>query len=211
MRRLVRAGLTLWAAGLVAVCLWTLLWPMDRPLPRGDAILCLGAGIGEDGVIDASSRLRAEACAALARAGAAPVIVFSGGSRGPGHPSVAARMADAARAAGIGTARVLLEEASQSTLQNLLFSRPLLPEGGRVILVTEAFHLPRSWASARAMGLGDVALHPSGRLHPSDDAIPGWPLLRESLALWFNAARYAAWRVGGALGLAEDARVGWLH
>nr|WP_239025627.1 YdcF family protein [Roseibacterium persicicum] len=181
-------------------------------MPRGDAIVCLGAGVNAAGVIDAASRARAGACAALARAGAAPVVVFTGGAAAPGAPSAAAGMAAVARAAGVAEASVLLEEDAHSTLQNALNTRPRLPEGARVILVTEAFHLPRAWASFRAMGVEVAALYPALRLRAGRDGTPDWTmLLRESVALWFNAGRYAAWRVGGALGIEDSRRGDWLH
>ena len=150
--RLIRAALLLWAAGLFAILLWTLLWPLDRPLPEGDAIICLGAGVDSAGRIDQASTKRAEACAELARAGAAPIVVFSGGPRRAGLPTAAAGMAAVANAAGMGGALVLLEDASYSTLHNALYSLEMVAPTARLILVTEAFHLPRSWASFKMMG-----------------------------------------------------------
>jgi len=210
--RLLRAALLLWVATFAAVCLWTFLWPMDRPPPRADAIVCLGAGVDGAGRIGPGSRARVETCAALARAGAAPVLLFTGGPARPGAPSAAAAMAEAAHIGGIGDAVILLEENAFSTLQNALFSRALLPADARLILVSEAFHLPRSWASFRAMGMADLTTHPALRVRAAPSGRPAWGmLLRESVAIWFNAGRYAAWRVGGALGIADGARVTWLR
>lgn len=212
LRRVIRAALLLWAATLAAVCLWTFLWPLERPAPRGDAIVCLGAGVDTAGRPGPGSRMRAETCADLARAGAAPVLVFTGGPARAGAPSAAAAMADVARAAGTGTAALRLEDRAASTLQNALFTRALLPGSDRLIVVTEAFHLPRAWASFRAMGGGDVALYPAGRLR---DTAAGGPamrvLLRESLAIWFNAGRLAVWHGAGLLGISEARRVALLR
>ena len=185
---------------------------MDRPLPQGDAILCLGAGVDGAGRIDAASRARAQTCADLARAGAAPVVIFTGGPARPGAPSAAAGMAEAAAQAGLGQADVILEQSAQSTLQNALYSRALVPGHGRLILVSEAFHLPRAWASFRAMGARDLALYPSERLRHRADGRPAWAMLaRESIALWFNAGRFALWGLGGVIGIEDSARADWLR
>ena len=210
--RLIRAALLLWAAGLFAILLWTLLWPLDRPLPEGDAIICLGAGVDSAGRIDQASTKRPEACAELARAGAAPIVVFTGGPLRPGLPTSADGMAEIAQRAGLGGALVLLEAASYSTLQNALFSLDLIETEARLILVTEAFHLPRAWASFTVMGARDLALYPSERLRQSQRGGRAWGmLLRESLAIWFNAGRFTAWRIGGALGVDDTARAAWLR
>ncbi|MBF9047372.1 YdcF family protein [Rhodobacterales bacterium LSUCC0031] len=209
--RFIRAGLWLWAVSFLAVLAWTFLWPMERPLPRGDAIICLGAAVDQAGRIDQASRRRAEACAELARAGAAPIVVFSGGPRQPGLPTAAAGMSEAAEATGMGGALVLREGASYSTLHNALFSLELVAPSARLILVTEAFHLPRAWASFRAMGARDLALVPSERLRRDARGYAWHMLLRESLAIWFNLARYGAWRIGGAVGIDPATRVAWLH
>lgn len=164
------------------------------------------------GQIDQAGTKRAQRCAELARAGAAPIVIFTGGPRRPGLPSSAAGMAEIANEAGMGGALVLLETASYSTLQNALFSRELVPPTARLILVTEAFHLPRSWASFKAMGAHDLTLYPSERLRQSEAGRPAWGmLLRESFAIWFNAGRFIAWRIGGALGIDDIRRAAWLH
>lgn len=209
--RLIRAALALWAAGLLAILGWTFLWPLDRALPQGDAIICLGAGVDAAGRIDQASTTRAVTCAELARAGAAPVVVFSGGPRRPGLPTAAAGMAAVAQAAGTGDAAIVLEDASYSTLHNALFSLELVAPTARLILVTEAFHLPRSWASFRAMGASDLVLYPSERLRRAARGL-GWEMiLRESLAIWFNIARFGAWRIGGSLGMDDTTRAVWLR
>lgn len=210
--QLFRAAALLWAASLVAISLWTALWPLERPLPQGDAIICLGAGVDAQGRVDAAGRVRAETCAELVQAGAAPMVLFSGGPLRPGLPSGAAGMAAIAMARGVAPSAILVEEASYSTLQNALFSLPMLPDGARLILVTEAFHLPRAWASFRVMGAEEMALVASERLRRDGAGRYGWGMiLRESVAVWFNLARYGAWRLGGAVGVSDPARAGWLH
>jgi uncharacterized SAM-binding protein YcdF (DUF218 family) len=199
-------------ATVLAVFIWTFFWPLERPMPQGDAIICLGAGVDGAGRIDAASLARAQACAGLARAEAAPIVIFTGGPSRPGAPSAAAGMADAAQSTGLGQALIILEQSAQSTLQNALYSLALLPDDARLILVTEAFHLPRAWASFRVMGAGDLALYPSERLRRAEGGGFALGMLtRESVALWFNAARFAAWRLGGVIGVDDSARADWLR
>lgn len=210
MRRLIRPLLRLFWVGVVAllatyaaVIAWTFLWPMDRPLPQGDAIVCLGGAIDSQGQLGPGSRMRADRCGALWRAGVAPVVVFSGGVPRAGGPSAARAMADRS---GLPDAAIRLEESSHSTLQNALFTLRITGPDARLILVTEAFHLPRSWASFRVMGAGDPALAPAGRLRSQGRLM----LLRETAAIWFNVARYILWRATAPV-LPDDTRTNLLH
>jgi len=207
--RILKWGVAGYLLTLAAVFLWTFLWPLDRDPPQGDVIICLGAGSDSDGSLGQGSRDRAETCAALYHAGAAPQVLFTGGPNTPGAPSAAAGMATHS---GVPEAAILLEESAQSTLQNALFSLDMLEGDARLILVTEAFHLPRSHASFRLMGARDLALYPAGAVALTEDGRPAYrKLLREVAAIWFNLARYSAWRLGGLIGVPEDARIDWLH
>ena len=210
MRRLIRLCLRMFWTGVIALLAtyatvigWTYLWPLDRPLPRGDAIVCLGASIDDRGQLGPGSVMRAERCGDFWRAGVAPVVVFSGGVPRPGAPSAAAAMADRA---GVPGAATRIEGQSHSTLQNALFSLRITGTDARLVLVTEAFHLPRSWASFRAMGARDLVLVPAGRLRPGGRGM----LPRETAAIWFNAGRYILWRMTAAF-LPDDIRTDLLH
>ena len=58
---------------------------------------------------------------------------------------------------GISQDRLILEDRSRNTIENILFFRDLLPEGCRsVCIVTNNFHLYRGLALARKQGLTDV-------------------------------------------------------
>nr|WP_255599335.1 YdcF family protein [Hasllibacter sp. MH4015] len=166
-------------------------WAWPRSAPQGvsaDTIICLGGG-ASDGRLFASSRTRAERCVELYLAGAAPQIVFTG-------VQAAEPMADLARASGVPAEVILVETQSRSTLQNALFSSRIMTGTEDVLLVSSAYHLPRSWLTFRLMGYDRVTvIAAEGR---SDGARP---LFREALAIWFNAARYGMWRFAIAMGL----------
>jgi uncharacterized SAM-binding protein YcdF (DUF218 family) len=146
-------------------------------------------------------------------AGLAPVIIFSGGIARPTGPSAGAQMGRFAMTRGVPQDGVFAEGLAQSTLQNALFSLPLIPNAERIIIVTEAFHLPRSWASFRwaQWELGHPAksftlvMSEDVRRNPLTGDVRWNMLVRESLAIWFNAVRAAAYSV------APHDPVDWLH
>lgn len=83
-------------------------------------------------------------------------LVFTGGSDqfvpdGPSEGEAAQRFF---RAMGIPDSRVTLENRSRDTAENARFSKAMLDPkpGERWLLVTSAFHMPRSMGSFRAVG-----------------------------------------------------------
>jgi uncharacterized SAM-binding protein YcdF (DUF218 family) len=208
-------GAVLYLTTLAAVAAVQVFWPDDRPPPaRADAIVCLGAGAyRRDGrlIPDTASHRRALTCAELYAQGAAPRVIFTGGLSAPG--SAAAAMAESA---GLPETDVIIEPASLSTIQNAAFSLAMLPpETGHVIIVSDAFHLPRAWLIFRALGMPEVALYAADPLTEAqaETAVGNRPLrwwvVREAAAIWFNAARAAAYVVGGWAGIDAETRIGW--
>lgn len=201
------------AASLGAVGLWTLLWPRPDPatLDRADAIMCLGTGLDENGQPGSMAQARVETCVDLFRHGVAPVVIFTGGLDEASGVTEGDAMARAALALGLPESALLVERESRSTLQNALFSLPLVPDAERIVLVTQAFHLPRSWASYRWAGARGVALYPAGRIMRQGGVATASMLVRESLAIWFNLARASAFTLGGIAGISERTRIAWLY
>jgi uncharacterized SAM-binding protein YcdF (DUF218 family) len=212
--RLVALGVGLWAATLLFVMAVVAFWPEGRPAPApGDAIICLGAGLShyDHQLPGPASERRALTCGALHAAGVAPVVVFSG--IGSAERAVADAMADRAIAAGLPADVALREPDSRSTIQNAAFSLDMLAGPDRVIVVSDAFHLPRAWLIFKAMGVDEVALYAAAPVpgyvpHPDDKPMWSWTL-RESLAIWLNAGRAAAYVVGGLVGVDHDTRIAW--
>jgi uncharacterized SAM-binding protein YcdF (DUF218 family) len=208
------SGLVLWAATFMAVLVASALWPREREPERpADAIVCLGAGMVDDTSLlpDNASTRRATTCAALQVAGSAPVIVFTGA----GNPvrSAAEAMAEVALAAGVPEGAILVEPDAHSTIQNAANALALLPERTeRIVIVSDAFHLPRSRVIFRLMGAREVATVAAGE-PPEGAAVEGrstlWWVLRESVAIWFNAARGLAYVAGGLAGVDHATRISW--
>jgi uncharacterized SAM-binding protein YcdF (DUF218 family) len=208
--RLIRLCVYVWGITFIAVLGWTYLWPIYKPMPQGDVIICLGAGMTQDHGLGPGSIMRAETCGALYRAGAAPLVVFTGGHPLPTNPTVQnpSSAATMAQVSGIPPHDVILEHHAQSTLQNALFTRPYYENDQRIIIVTETFHLPRAGVSFAAFGARDIDLYPAGRIRQGGGITL---LMRETLAIWFNLGRGMIYAAGGLLGVGDNIRVGWLH
>jgi uncharacterized SAM-binding protein YcdF (DUF218 family) len=146
-----------------------LLYPLEARFPRWDAargapdgIIVLGASIeaelsaahGTPVVRSAPDRIIAAAALALRYPNAR--VVFSGGSAN--LISNDAREADYAGAIfeslGVAKSRLIMERRSRNTQENAEFSKALVApkEGERWLLVTSAFHMPRSVGLFRKAG-----------------------------------------------------------
>ncbi|MCP8464076.1 YdcF family protein [Pseudomonas sp. ZM23] len=155
---------------------------------RADAIVVLGAGRvrgdrawGEDqpGLM---ARERLRYAARLAKASGLPVLT-SGGLH-YGTPPSEARIMAQSLLDDYGVPVRWEEGRSRTTWENAQFSARMLRDAGirRVVLVTNAAHMPRSLWSFERAGL-EVVPAPSGYIGV-DDAVPmgGW--LPESRAIW---------------------------
>ena len=146
-----------------------LLYPLEQRFPPWDAargapdgIIVLGASIEADlstthgTPVVRSSPDRLIAAAALAHRYPNARIVFSGGSSK--LISNDAREADFAgpifESLGIDKSRLIMERHSRNTQENAEFSKALLApkDGERWLLVTSAFHMPRSVGLFRKVG-----------------------------------------------------------
>ena len=221
LRRLVIWGAALWALTLMAVLVWMQVWPETdtTDLAPADVILCFGAGMRPDGTLAPASIDRVAKCAQLYAASVAPKVLTTGGTAAADGPSAGGQMAALAQDYGVPAADLIVEARAQSTLQNSRLSLPLISDAQRIIIVTEGFHLPRSWASLRwaAWQTGrdqpDISLVMSNtvRRDPVSGRINHRIILRETLALWFNTARAIAYSIGDAFGVAPADRLDWLQ
>lgn len=209
-------GLLAYSMTVLAVTAFAIFKPIrsTADFAPADVIVVLGAGMDRDGTLHQSTELRVARAVALWEADVAPRLLMSGGTAEDGGPSAADGMAALARSLGVPEQAVLTETRSRSTLQNALFSLPLLEGTDRLVLVTEGFHLPRALASFRWAGSGhEITLAQSTRFRWSTDTPVRSALsllFREAAACWFNLARAAAFSVAGMVGVPADTRTGWL-
>jgi len=129
-----------------------------RPAPDGlDAIVILGARVEEDGPSGSLSE-RIWAAADYLRRNPDTVAVASGGQGSDEPMSEAACIRDHLLAAGIDESRILLEDASTSTFENLSYSFALLGDGVETVgVVTNDFHVYRAVRVAEAMGVYEIS------------------------------------------------------
>ncbi len=129
-----------------------ILLPGLREAPAGlDYIVVLGARV--NGTVPSGAlRNRTDAARDYLEANPNTLAVLSGG-RGAGEDITEARcMFDRLTAAGVDPARLILEERSTDTAENLRFSREFVPAEASVGLVTNNFHICRALGLAKNLG-----------------------------------------------------------
>lgn len=182
-RRLLALGLAmLIVLGMSPVSIWLLL-PLEERFPRGAlpeqpaGIIVLGgfedidisAGRNTLAVNDNAERLTEGLV--LARRFPNAKLIFTGGdgSLVPQDGTAAGAVGKFYADAGIEQNRIVLEGRSRTTYENAVFLREMLKPGARdrYILVTSAFHMPRSVGTFRQQGFDVVAW-------PVDYRTQGW-------------------------------------
>lgn len=113
--------------------------------------IILGARVRPDGSATPTLQRRAERGAELLRAGRVDGIVTTG-SAGISSVSEAQAAARVLKGLGIAPAAIVQEDRSRNTRQNIAFAIALLPPGAELVLVSDAWHLPRARLIARRLG-----------------------------------------------------------
>ncbi|MFN2348794.1 MAG: YdcF family protein [Thioalkalivibrio sp.] len=147
---LATAGLSLGAA---CVHVWRVARRTGVPR-QADRLLVLGMQL-KDGRLERDYRLRLLRARRLARRRPGVRLVIVGGQTDAQGPSEARAGAQFLESRGIEPGLVQLEDASRHTLENLCEARALLSddEVQRVALITSRYHLARSLAMARSLGM----------------------------------------------------------
>jgi uncharacterized SAM-binding protein YcdF (DUF218 family) len=211
--RFVRAGRRLIVAGLIALAVLgysplgnLLIMALEQRFPSWDAaqgapdgIVVLGGSISPD-VSTARNEIalneaaeRMTAMVDLARRYPNARVIFSGGS-----PALFFSEAPEAEFAvrllqslGVPRERILVEDRSRNTVENAVFSKLIAQPkpGERWLLVTSAYHMPRSMGVFRA---ADFAVEPypvDWRTRGTADAWRPFPTLAEGLRRTDTAVR----------------------
>ncbi len=206
IRRVGVLGVALYLITVAGLALFVEKFQPNAGLPQNPVIVVLSAGQSSDGSMGPYTAERLWTGVDLFQRYGATQFVVTGGNMHEGLPGVAHAMADSARMAGVPRAKIVVEARSQSTLQNAIFTRDLLPEatGTPVVLVTNRFHLPRAWASFRWAGFQKVLVY------PSDTASDHWlrlgfgHLFFEVLKTGLNALRASGASLADELGVPRD-------
>ena len=123
-----------------------------KPEAGLDAIIVLGARVDENGP-SGSLYERITAAIDYLQHNENTIVVASGGQGDDEPMSEAQCIYDYLTAAGIDPARIIMEDQSTSTVENLTYSFALLEgRAERVGLVTNDFHLFRAQAAGRQLG-----------------------------------------------------------
>lgn len=141
-----------------------LLAARTRPARDKDFVIILGCGIRKDGAPTPLLKGRIQRALDFAReqelaTGNLPVLVCSGGQGPDEVTSEAVSMAGYLREQGVPEERILLEDKSTSTFENMKFSRALIDDEyrgngcPRVAYSTTNYHVFRSGTFAHAVGL----------------------------------------------------------
>ena len=184
-------------------------WDASRGAP--DGIIVLGGAIAPEvsafrnavALNEAAERLTVTA--ELARRYPKARVIYSGGSNallfeGPIEAPFAVRELEAL---GVAHDRITAEEQSRNTIENAVYSRLVAQPkpGERWLLITSAFHMPRSIAAFRAAGFAVEAYPVDWRMRGSLDATRFSSSLSEGLARTDTAVHewvgLAAYRLTG--------------
>ncbi len=172
-------GLVLFFAAEIPI-LYTALTAAESDAPY---VIVLGAAVyGETPSI--SVRHRSDRAAEHLKSNPAAVAVVSGGQGSGEDISEAEAMRRYLVGEGVAGDRILLEDRSTSTLENLTFSKQIIEKSGgdpsRVAVVSSSYHLYRAKRMAAALGMAAEGL-------PSSDGYPVYMTgmyIREAVAVW---------------------------
>ena len=183
-----------------------LIYPLEERFPPWDAargaptgVVVLGGAIGPDisaarGTPDLNeSAERLTAAAALARKYPDAKIIYSGGdARLVIHGGIEAEFAATLlESLGIPRSRVIMEGKSRNTVENALFSKALADPkpGERWLLVTSAYHMPRSIGVFRRAGFAVEAYPVDWRTRGAIDLVLPFESVTAGLRRTDTAAR----------------------
>jgi uncharacterized SAM-binding protein YcdF (DUF218 family) len=104
------------------------------------------------------------------------------------------------RELGIPNEAITVEAKSLNTHENISFSKPLLPQGQSVVLITSAFHMPRALATAKKAGIGPMIPYPVDYKVRENLDWWSWRNLLNTELLVHELMGFAAYRVLGYAG-----------
>ncbi len=131
---------------------------------KSDAIIVLGAAINSPALYNRSMEaLR------LYEEGRAPLMVLSGGRISEADISEATYMQRAMQNKAAVPLNLILDEASHNTFENISNSKAKLSGSNSIIIVTDKFHLARSWLTAKSLGFKNVSWSAPDTKYPASE------------------------------------------
>lgn len=130
--------------------------PEEAASFEADCILVLGAGLLPDGSPSLMLGERIQTGVELYKAGVAPKLLMSGDHSRSDHDEVNA-MKDAAKAQGVPSEDIFMDHAGFATYDSFYRAGAVFGVK-KVVVVTQAYHLPRALWIARSLGLEAVGV-----------------------------------------------------
>ena len=156
---------------------------MQQPESNADTVIVLGCEV-RNGQPSQLLRHRIDAAAEYLDAHPQAVCIVSGGQGSNEDMTEASCMQRELIASGVAPERILTEERSTTTQENLAFSQELMERNGlngKVLIVSNKFHIYRALLLAKAQGLDADGLPASCEWY----MLPPY-IFRESLALIYH-------------------------
>ena len=133
----------------------------QTPEPGADYMLVLGARVKENGP-SVLLQFRIESAAGYLKENEGTTAILCGGQGADEPMSEAQSMYDGLIALGIDPSRLIMEDQSTTTEENIRNAMALMEDGRRkTVITTTGYHLYRSLMTARQLGLTDVSGNPA--------------------------------------------------
>ena len=199
----------------MVVSAWERGSPPLETIPDAEAIVVLASGdmspfqgMSSPRIAESTIR-RCLFAATLYREGGKRPVIVAGGRMYPDRPPIAETMGDLLRDLGVAPEDILLETESTDTYENALFANRLLAERklNRILLVTDAIHMPRAKRCFENLGLDVVAApsHHYGSEAASHLEAPKHRAVEIQHRLAYEFAGYVWFAIRGKLNAAPSA------
>ncbi|MEL7154726.1 MAG: YdcF family protein [Pseudomonadota bacterium] len=181
----------------------------DRGIPEPvDVAIVLGGGTKPDLILDFTTRQRVRMGVFHLQEGNTGMLIMTGGPMKGLDLTAAAAMRDFAVELGAPAEKILLEERSRTTLENLRFAFQIMDEQGfeTFAIVSDDYHLARARELARVLGREPSGLGASHGMYFEPRPMQIAITLRETMAWGYNLYKAAAWWTLGVIGYSETER-----
>ena len=132
-----------------------------QPAPNADYMLVLGARVKDNGP-SVLLNFRIDKAAEYLAANGNTVAILCGGQGSNEPMSEAQSMYEGLAARGVDPSRLILEDKSTSTEENISFAKAFMSgEDASVVITTTGYHIYRSLQTARSLGLENVTGNPA--------------------------------------------------
>jgi uncharacterized SAM-binding protein YcdF (DUF218 family) len=214
--KLIKWPLAIYVLTIIGLIGFNIIYGITRPdTPRpADVVVVLAGGMEADGTLSRQTVLRTYRGLELIVENRAPRIAFTGGKSDPEHLPSAFRMANIAEQAGMPSILIAIETQAKSTLQNAVYSVGIVDDLKSIILVTDGYHLPRTWASFKWARNKDYQLARTGTLKNGDRNTLSYLIYgyaREGIAIWYSVYKVALFHTLDLFGVSVKTRLDYLN